>query len=524
MAAMEDLLQEAKEKGLFLVNSEESTEEKHYETVIQALKEAETLCEINDPEETPYQSKYQARDLLDNVCKQLEANKTIASLEKKKEFIEFLSLLYAKVQIKIATISWDCEEPHHTEQELTRALCVYYPQFIEEIDILLQDRDERYEKESANQQAIDLEALDREISSLPLPILPSLPLDRWEKERKLGGKMVTATNFAGEVLVDILKCFNLFGILWSGRGQIFKSLTYLLTAKTHYQKYSTEFFHHHQQQQGKKITASDTTPSKEEKEFELTYTHTLFYLAQAFGNLKLAKSSSEYCKLTLQRQLIFGLEDLKTALEWVKNCCGLSDFYLSQHSYRLAALALSSAEMILKEKIIRTLYNEMEKQMKAAAEGESGGEKGKEGGEMKKKTNEKPNFASGNLNAAEIEADLHKRWVFLDSHLLKEASDRWKLLLANNNEEGIDECFLNPDEDSVYSQLLIEKIGDPPVDKIRVFEHLPVSVMTVLRPLEINSFEDARIVFLRATSRLEQAKKYFVLDGKVFPPLFLYII
>ncbi len=50
---------------------------------------------------------------------------------------------------------------------------------------------------------------------------------------------------------------------------------------------------------------------------------------------------------------------------------------------------------------------------------------------------------------------------------------------------------------------------------IDLFENLPFPVrqLTLLNPAHINTFEDARTVFLRAATRLEIAKQAFPLDG-----------
>eukprot|EP00981_Chlorochromonas_danica_P007783 scaffold1882_cov163-Ochromonas_danica.AAC.14 len=68
-----------------------------------------------------------------------------------------------------------------------------------------------------------------------------------------------------------MKCLNILGILWSGRGQSSKAVVYLLAAKNYY-------LCHHQSQAA--------AAQQGNAQIEDTYTHTLFYLAQAYGHLQ----------------------------------------------------------------------------------------------------------------------------------------------------------------------------------------------------------------------------------------------
>ena len=58
------------------------------------------LCEAADPVETPYKSKYAARDRLNHLCNKLEANRTVASLEKKISLIKQLDWRIADLQVQ----------------------------------------------------------------------------------------------------------------------------------------------------------------------------------------------------------------------------------------------------------------------------------------------------------------------------------------------------------------------------------------------------------------------------------------
>ena len=77
------------------------------------------------------------------------------------------------------------------------------------------------------------------------------------------------------------------------------------------------------------------------------YTHNLFYLAQAHGHVGDTKKSGLYCYMTLQRQLDTRFDSTASALDWVKNCLGISDFYIALGHYKRCALALMTAEVVL---------------------------------------------------------------------------------------------------------------------------------------------------------------------------------
>jgi hypothetical protein len=296
-----------------------------------------------------------------------------------------------------------------------------------------------------------------------------------------------------------------------------------------------------------------------EIELDSVYTHNLFYLAQAYGNIGDSEKSSEYCHETLQRQLNAGLVDLKYELEWVKNCCGISDFYSSMKQYNNCALALSSAETVLKNA------------------------KGKLAVDI----------ANNNQSyLLEIEAEVHKKWTAFYVKILKRAFEienekmnalldgRNEIILETDNEKDfqvpisiinnhnnndhnntnnlatamqIDEAntsvvtnsndgnnIMNVDNTEIEkinledidknidknntniknnlnltlkSRLIASYLSSKELKLVSFFENLPIAPITLLNSRDIETFENARIVFLRAVTHLEAAKKYYILDG-----------
>lgn len=104
---MEDLLASATKNGMYLVNeSNTAALENEYD---EGLLLSDKLCDALDPETAPFDSKYKARKILDDLCNKLEATKTIASLEQKRETIELMS---RKIGILLFTF-WICFQTLH---------------------------------------------------------------------------------------------------------------------------------------------------------------------------------------------------------------------------------------------------------------------------------------------------------------------------------------------------------------------------------------------------------------------------
>jgi hypothetical protein len=469
------LAEEANNKGMVLVNSDET--EALLNEGDEKVQEADDLCEIVDPESKPFESKYKAREILDKYLQRLEAARTVSRLEGKSEQSRKLSEKIASLQVKVGGISWDCEEPHNAQKDLEPACDFYYPELNEQIRAMVGQMDDVGPGE---------DTIVPRYRELTTPTLCTVPL---------------------RLLVDSLKCLNLLGILWAGRGQPHKSLVYLLCAEGVYKNYRVAHPRNH--------PTATFSSNIQEKDMENSYTHTLFYLAQAYGNLRDTDLSSQYCQETLQRQLSNGLKDVRTALEWVKNCAGIADFYRAMDDMHRCALALASAEKLLKEKVIRTLYNDLDRVKVESSSNNSASAEAADRNQDQSShplPHQRPNFVQGNLNAAEIEADLHRRWASLDVLTLQRAAERRKEHLVAT-EMGIDALQIEAEEKS-STEISSSSAAS---DTVELFQGLPIanSVLALLNVREISSFDSARSVFLRAVARVEAAKKYYVLDGYV---------
>lgn len=102
-----DIADAAKSKGMMMVNSDET--DALINECEEKIQEADELCEIVDPENKPFESKYKARDLLDKLLQRLEAARTVARLEAKKATSEKLSQKIASIQVIVLQLTMVAE-------------------------------------------------------------------------------------------------------------------------------------------------------------------------------------------------------------------------------------------------------------------------------------------------------------------------------------------------------------------------------------------------------------------------------
>jgi hypothetical protein len=166
-------------------------------------------------------------------------------------------------QVRLGSISWDVEEPHTCQQELDRAIEFYFPGVKDKIEELAGDE---------NAQAADgSESVPPPTTEIAALAPPEIHLP------------------AAALCSSGLKCLNMMGILWAGRGHSRRSFLYLLASKSLYD------------QTAELINLS----AKDAAEIESIFTHNLFYLAQAYGNHGDATNSSYYCHLVRTQELIY---------------------------------------------------------------------------------------------------------------------------------------------------------------------------------------------------------------------------
>lgn len=222
------------------------------------------------------------------------------------------------------------------------------------------------------------------------------------------------------------------------------------------------------------------------------------------------------------------------AYDWVKNCSSIADFYQSMEKPRHCALALSSANKILNEEVFAKI------RLSTTPE----------------------EFSVTEQDGMELEAEINKKWARLDVKVLKSAFDiemakrhalesgeAWKdpIVVEEEGDCAHAECSppvpvatteIGPKDDLVLEDVLDADSCTVTTPTLSATSPRPVQTsLTLSRPLqssifsgclvndtpflrygEVTSFETARIIFLRANARIEDAKKKYVLDGKCLCP------
>mmetsp|Transcript_5960 Transcript_5960/g.9643 ORF Transcript_5960/g.9643 Transcript_5960/m.9643 type:complete len:118 (-) Transcript_5960:13-366(-) len=89
------------------------------------LAEADRLCQVVDSEEKPFESKYQAREILEQARADLEAGSNADGSE-----ISQTAIKMAIIDTKLGIIAHETEENHVAETKLNQALDVFCPGFV----------------------------------------------------------------------------------------------------------------------------------------------------------------------------------------------------------------------------------------------------------------------------------------------------------------------------------------------------------------------------------------------------------
>ena len=247
-----------------------------------------------------------------------------------------------------------------------------------------------------------------------------------------------------------MQAYNQLGVLWGNRNEQQKALEVLLKSKAVYESHIalpppiTE---------AEWLLGEEVGEWEREKAFEGHHTHTLFYLAQVYGNLKQPKLSAQYCQTTLSRQLETREFD---AIEWSLNCATLSQYYLNTDNYIQARHCLASASCV---------FSEVER------------ESGEEGESREEERVEK---------LQQVEADLSRCWSKYCLVLLRSSRDQ--------QQEGAR-------RDSGRQRLF-------KFDTLEV-GGLESEVSSDL----VESYEGAKQVFLCGQRHLNSSKKYYTLEN-----------
>lgn len=249
--------------------------------------------------------------------------------------------------------------------------------------------------------------------------------------------------------------YNYLGVLWGNRGEQQKSLEYLLKSKAVYESHialpppitDTQW-----------LKGESVIEWEREKAFESLHTHTLFYLAQVFGNLKQVKQSAHYCQTTLSRQLEMKEYD---AIEWSLNCATLSQYYISTEQFAQARHCLAASSCMLEQYLCDSNLEDVESDPE---------------GLLAEKIQQ-------------VKADISRCWIKYCLALLSSSKDK------QEQEEGRED-------------------QQPARRRLFRFEALEVADLEATVPCDlIESFEGAKPIFGCCQKHIEAAKQYYTLDS-----------
>ncbi|KAI1894604.1 hypothetical protein AGOR_G00117480 [Albula goreensis] len=157
-------------------------------------------------------------------------------------------------------------------------------------------------------------------------------------------KLLDKCNISQENVSVFIQARNQLGILWASRDEIEKAQGFLESAESMYVWYMKEVGQPPMDLTDLFLAEEEALSQQERtKRFEMAYTHTLYYLAQVYKNLEQYEKAGRYCHSTLQRQLQF---NQFVPLEWAINAATLSQYYITKSRYMEGRHCLAAATVI----------------------------------------------------------------------------------------------------------------------------------------------------------------------------------
>ena len=215
--------------------------------------------------------------------------------------------------------------------------------------------------------------------------------------------------------------------------------------------------------------------------FDDTYTHTLYYLAQVYGRLEESKKSSEYCHVTLKRQL----ETKKyEPFDWSMNAATISQYYITVENFALARHCLASATLILSEKGEPTTLEAGVQESDSQADAD-----------IKEKL-------------PRAWADLYRCWI---KYGLSMISCSWQRLLADE-EETNDDHNADKKEKCTESDRNCQVNDDSKIYENLKFDLELTSIENKIPNRYILIFDEAKEIFLQVQKWIASAKSFYTID------------
>lgn len=202
--------------------------------------------------------------------------------------------------------------------------------------------------------------------------------------------------------------------------------------------------------------------------FEDTYTHTLYFLAQAHAKVGNSAESAQFCRMTLHRQLS---NHKYEPVDWAMNAATLSQYYIMECNFPRARHCLSSSQLILKE--------------------------------ASESADQASDEASERVHKAW--ADLYRCWAKYGLALLEHSRERLYAELDAENQPG------NEHTETTTNLAELEGIDKSQCERFFDLELTAIESRITDKPVHV--FGEARNVFKAVQSFLEAAKVFYALDG-----------
>lgn len=267
------------------------------------LAEAERLSALPQPEKTPFEHKYAARELLRERCKVLVLEIAL----RVNEATPWVRALLGEVEAALGDFGYDVEEPHEADPCYARALEALAPG----ADTLNDAGDPGDDDDNDSAAAEETRARAAEADAATAQTIAAASAARVRAAAAAGPKRARGA----ELGAAALRALNGAAVLWQGREQSRRAFRLLKAA---------EALESLPQIPG--AAAFDPATLEESK------TKTIYYLAQVCASLGDGVSAANYCAQTLERQLVGPAPsfDGVTPLAWAKNCVGLARFFVDQ--------------------------------------------------------------------------------------------------------------------------------------------------------------------------------------------------
>ena len=351
----------------------------------------------------------------------------------------------------------DTEETGDAEKHLALALTVLLPPLwvdqLEKARVLLNNDDTKDSKEAD----IILTPLDFDITHAP----------------------------TGDYLPETIDCLNHSGILWTRRGEVKRALLLLEMSHRLYKMVVVQ------------LEKNETTEKNSPDVYKILNSlnmHTLFYLAQVHGALGNSVASAACCHQTLYMQYV---SDTYDPVEWSKNALGLSEHYMLTDDVERAERCLKAAQQVA---------SMAPHPAQDASEDEL--------------------FGHPTLK---IKADIHRAWGKLLSATLEIAAEEFVERTQQQGvvagvaevQEHLDCDAANKEEkggegdEGEEEKEEKEKEGELHGGLIFLKGQYAWKGRTCPEIKDIQTFEQARILFLRCRAEFSKALEFYILDGHV---------